>query len=30
MDHVKTLIPQASVAAGLAAVCWTVLTFFTA
>ena len=23
MDHVKTQIPQASVAAGLAAVCWT-------
>ena len=30
MDHVKTQIPQASVAAGLAAVCWTVLAFFTA
>ena len=30
MDHVKTQIPQASVAAGLAAVCWTVVAFFTA
>ena len=30
MDHVKTQIPQASVAAGLAAACWTVLAFFTA
>ena len=30
MDHVKTQIPQASVAAGLAAVCWTVLALFTA
>ena len=30
MDHVKTQIPQASVAAGLAAVCWTALAFFTA
>ncbi len=30
MDHVKTQIPQASVAAGLAAICWTVLAFFTA
>ena len=30
MDHVKTQIPQASIAAGLAAVCWTVLAFFTA
>ena len=30
MDHVKTQIPQASVAAALAAVCWTVLAFFTA
>ena len=26
MDHVKTQIPQASVAAGLAAVCWTLVT----
>ena len=30
MDHVKTQIPQASIAAGLAAVCWTVVAFFTA
>ncbi len=30
MDHVKTQIPQASVAAGLAAVCWTAIAFFTA
>ena len=30
MDHVKTQIPQASVAAGLAAVCWTIVAFFTA
>ena len=30
MDHVRTQIPQASVAAGLAAVGWTVLAFFTA
>ena len=30
MDHVKTQIPQASVAAGLAAVCWTMFAFFTA
>ena len=30
MDHVKTQIPQASIAAGLAAVCWTVLAVFTA
>ena len=30
MDHVKTQIPQASIAAILAAVCWTVLAFFTA
>ena len=30
MDHVKTQIPQASVAAGLAAVCWTAVAFFTA
>jgi Na+/H+ antiporter NhaC len=30
MDHVKTQIPQASVAAALAAVCWTVIAFFTA
>ena len=30
MDHVKTQIPQASLAAGLAAVCWTVVAFFTA
>ena len=30
MDHVKTQIPQASVAAILAAVCWTVIAFFTA
>ncbi len=30
MDHVKTQIPQASVAATLAAVCWTVLAMFTA
>ncbi|MDE2889941.1 MAG: sodium:proton antiporter, partial [Gemmatimonadota bacterium] len=30
MDHVKTQIPQASIAAFLAAVCWTVVAFFTA
>ena len=30
MDHIKTQIPQASVAAGLASVGWTVLAFFTA
>ncbi len=30
MDHVKTQIPQASMAAILAAVCWTVVAFFTA
>ena len=30
MDHVKTQIPQASFAAVLAAVCWTVVAFFTA
>ena len=30
MDHIKTQIPQASVAAALASVCWTVLAFFTA
>ena len=30
MDHVKTQIPQASVAACLAAICWTVLAYFTA
>ncbi|MCE2390180.1 MAG: sodium:proton antiporter [Proteobacteria bacterium] len=30
MDHVKTQIPQASVAAALAAACWTVLAYFTA
>jgi Na+/H+ antiporter NhaC len=30
MDHVKTQIPQASVAAGLAAICWTCVAFFTA
>ena len=30
MDHVKTQIPQASIAAGLAAVCWTAIAFFTA
>ena len=30
MDHVRTQIPQASIAAGLAAVCWTVIAFFTA
>ena len=30
MDHVKTQIPQASVAAALAAVCWTVIAVFTA
>ena len=30
MDHVKTQIPQASVAAALAAVCWTVVAVFTA
>ena len=29
MDHVKTQIPQASVAAGLAAICWTVVAWFT-
>ncbi len=27
MDHVKTQIPQASVAAALAAICWTAITF---
>ena len=30
MDHVKTQIPQASVAAALAAVCWTTIAVFTA
>ena len=30
MDHVKTQIPQASVAAALAAVCWTGVAFLTA
>ena len=30
MDHVKTQIPQASVAAALAAVCWTAVAYFTA
>ena len=30
MDHVKTQIPQASVAAGLAALCWTAIAVFTA
>ena len=30
MDHVKTQIPQATVAAGLAAVCWTGVAFLTA
>ena len=30
MDHVKTQIPQASIAAGLAAVCWTGVAFLTA
>ena len=30
MDHVKTQIPQASFAAVLAAICWTVVAFFTA
>ncbi len=30
MDHVKTQIPQASIAAGLAAVCWTGIAFLTA
>ena len=30
MDHVKTQIPQASVAAGLAAVCWTAIALLTA
>ncbi len=30
MDHVKTQIPQASVAAGLASVCWTGIAFLTA
>ena len=29
MDHVKTQIPQASVAAVLAAICWTTLAWFT-
>ncbi len=29
MDHVKTQIPQASVAAGLAVICWTVVAYFT-
>ena len=28
MDHVKTQIPQASIAAGLAAICWTVIAYF--
>ncbi|MCP4698604.1 MAG: sodium:proton antiporter [Gammaproteobacteria bacterium] len=27
MDHVKTQIPHASIAAGLAAICWTTITF---
>ena len=30
MDHVKTQIPQASMAAGMAAICWTGIAFFTA
>ena len=30
MDHVKTQIPQASMAAVLAAVCWTAVSFLTA
>ena len=30
MDHVRTQIPQASIAAGLAAVCWTGVAFLTA
>ena len=30
MDHVKTQIPQASVAAALAAICWTSVAFLTA
>ena len=30
MDHVKTQIPQATMAAGMAAVCWTTVAFFTA
>ena len=30
MDHVKTQIPQASVAAALAAICWTGIAFLTA
>ncbi|MDE0128007.1 MAG: sodium:proton antiporter [Gammaproteobacteria bacterium] len=30
MDHVKTQIPQASIAAGLAAICWTGVAFLTA
>ena len=30
MDHVKTQIPQASVAAALAAICWTSIAFLTA
>ena len=30
MDHVKTQIPQASLAAFLAAICWTLVAFFTA
>ena len=30
MDHVKTQIPQASIAAGLAATCWTGVAFLTA
>ena len=30
MDHVKTQIPQASVAAGLAAICWTGVALLTA
>ncbi|MDE2704818.1 MAG: sodium:proton antiporter, partial [Gemmatimonadota bacterium] len=30
MDHVKTQIPQATLAAGAAALCWTAVAFFTA
>ena len=30
MDHVKTQIPQASIAAGLAAICWTLVAFLAA
>lgn len=30
MDHVKTQIPQATFSAGLAALCWTLVAFFTA